>query len=177
VDRTLAGDSTAYAELVRRYRRAAFACALAVVSDQQEADDVAQDSFIQGYDQLGSCRDPSRFGAWLLTIVRRRALNQLRSIKRRRTVSLEPTVAATSPGTGPSEAVETAELRSTLLAALAQLSPVQREVVLLADLEDWSHADIADKTGISVTMSRRHLSDARRKLRGLLASLRRGRGD
>jgi DNA-directed RNA polymerase specialized sigma24 family protein len=55
--------------------------------------------------------------------------------------------------------------------ALNQLSPVQREVGLLADLEDWSHADIAAKTGLSVTMSRRHLSDARRKLRGLLASL------
>jgi DNA-directed RNA polymerase specialized sigma24 family protein len=41
----------------------------------------------------------------------------------------------------------------------------------LADLEDWSHAEIAEKTGLSVTMSRRHLSDARRKLRGLLASL------
>ncbi len=172
VDRTLAGDSTAYAELVRRYRRAALACALAVVGDQQEADDVAQDAFIHGYDQLGTCRDPSRFGAWLLTIVRRRALNQLRSRKRRGTVPLEPTVAASGHGASASDAVETGELRGTLLSALAQLSPVQREVVLLADLEDWSHADISDKTGLSVTMSRRHLSDARRKLRGLLASLR-----
>ncbi len=71
-----------------------------------------------------------------------------------------------------SVALDRDELQSKLNQALAQLSPVQRDVVLLADLEDWSHAEIAEKTGISVTMSRRHLSDARRRLRALLSSMR-----
>jgi RNA polymerase sigma factor (sigma-70 family) len=64
--------------------------------------------------------------------------------------------------------LERADLRARLLAALAQLTPIQREIVLLADVEYWSHDQIASATGISVLMSRRHLSDARRRLRTLL---------
>ena len=175
VERTLAGDTSAYAELVRRYRRAALARALAVLEEQPEAEDVAQESFVQAYDQLGSCRDPERFGGWLLTIVHRSALNRLRTIKRRRAVPLEPERDSVGDyGTRSNDAaaaMERSDARRSLLAALRQLSPVQREVVLLADLEDWSHVEIAEKTGLSVTMSRRHLSDARRKLRALLSSM------
>jgi RNA polymerase sigma-70 factor, ECF subfamily len=176
VGRTLAGNTTAFAELVRRYRRAALARAFAVLGDSHEAEDVAQDSFVQAYDQLETCRDPSRFGAWLLTIAHRSALNRVRSIKRRRSVPLESAGADAgaygSSANQASVALDRADLQQKLTAALGQLSPVQREVVLLADLEDWSHARIAEHTGISVTMSRRHLSDARRRLRALLPSLR-----
>jgi RNA polymerase sigma-70 factor (ECF subfamily) len=52
--------------------------------------------------------------------------------------------------------------------ALEQLSPVQRDVVLLHDLEGWRHAEIADRLELSEGMSRRHLSDARKRLRALL---------
>jgi RNA polymerase sigma factor (sigma-70 family) len=175
VDRTLAGDTSAYAELVRRYRRAALARALAVLGEQQEAEDVAQESFVQAYDQLGTCRDQSRFGAWLLAIVHRSSLNRARAIKRRRAVPLEPERDRAGDygvrENDAAEAMDRAELQKELLGALRQLSPVQREVVLLSDLEDWSHAEIAEQTGLSITMSRRHLSDARRKLRALLSSL------
>jgi RNA polymerase sigma-70 factor, ECF subfamily len=176
VGRTLAGDTTAYAELVRRYRRAALARALAVLGDSFEAEDVAQDSFVQAYDQLATCRDPGRFGAWMLTITHRAALNRARSIRRRRAVPMDATAAESgaygAAENAGSETLDRGELQQKLTRALAELSPVQREVVLLADLEDWSHAEIADKTGVSVAMSRRHLSDARRKLRTLLASMR-----
>jgi RNA polymerase sigma-70 factor (ECF subfamily) len=175
VSRTLAGDTAAYAELVRRYRRAVLARAHAVLNDSAEAEDVAQDAFVQGYDQLGTCREPARFGAWLLTIVHRSALNRARSIRRRRQVPME-TGTAESGAYGASMNTASAQLdredlRARLQRALSQLSPVQREVVLLADLEEWSHAEIAEKTGISITMSRRHLSDARRRLRTLLTTL------
>src|ERR1700733_4323783 len=88
VQRTLGGDATAYEALVRRYRRAAGARALAIVVDTYEAEDVAQEAFVQGYEQLATLRDGSRFEGWLLTIVHRRALNALRARKRRRTAAL-----------------------------------------------------------------------------------------
>jgi len=166
VRRTLAGDATAYAWLVRRHRRAALARALAIVGDSFEAEDVAQDAFAQGYEQLATLRDHARFGAWLLTIVHRRSLNALRSARRRRTVDLHdaiPDRAATAD-----DVIATHPSRAALLTALASLSPVQRTVVLLADLEGWSHDRIAGAVGCSVVMSRRHLSDARRRLRELL---------
>ena len=59
-------------------------------------------------------------------------------------------------------------LRGHLLAALATLSSVQREVVLLHDLDGWTHAEIADALGISETNCRQHLFTARRALRAEL---------
>jgi RNA polymerase sigma-70 factor (ECF subfamily) len=63
---------------------------------------------------------------------------------------------------------ERSELLATLWLALGRLSPVQRDVVLLHDLEGWRHAEIAVRLDLSEAMSRRHLSDARRRLRAIL---------
>lgn len=169
VEHTLAGDTGAFAVLVARHRRRALAKALAVLGDHGDADDVAQEAFVHAYEQLATCRHPARFLAWLMVIVHRRALNHLRQQRRRPTTPLDTALASTSPEQ-PLAMLQRQDLRRMLLAALEQLTPVQREVVLLADLEDWSHVQIAESMGLSVLMSRRHLSDARRRLRTLLAS-------
>jgi len=168
VRRTLAGDAAAYGSLVRSYRRTALAHALAIVGDTFAAEDVAQDAFVQAYDQLATLRDHSRFAAWLLTIVRRRSLNALRSEKRRRAAPLTDAMPDRS-AIAWDDAVATRTTRAALLAALSSLTPAQRTVVLLSDLEAWPHERIAKIVGCSVVMSRRHLSDARKRLRELLA--------
>ena len=142
--------------------------ALAIVLDPLDADDVAQSAFVQAYEQLATLRDPRRFEVWLMTIVHRRGLNFIRAERRRRAEPLVDTIPDRSPGTSDA-AVAIRELRGELLAALAKLTLVQRSVVLLADLEGWPHGRIAQSLGCSVVMSRRHLSDARRRLRTLLA--------
>jgi RNA polymerase sigma-70 factor (ECF subfamily) len=168
VHRTLAGAQDAFEVLVRRHRRAALARALAVVGDPADADDIAQEAFVHAYEQLATCRQPERFAAWLLTIVHRRSLNRLRTIRRRRAVPLDSDLTA-EQNAGPLQELERADLRTRLLAALSRLKPIQREIVLLADVEHWPHERIASATGVSVLMSRRHLSDARRRLRALLS--------
>lgn len=168
VHRTLAGDSAAFAPLVQRYRRAALARALAIVLDPLDADDVAQIAFIHAYEQLATLRDGRRFELWLMTIVHRRALNFVRAERRRRKEPLTDAIPALPPDEAE-RALSGRRSRERLLAALAELSPAQRSVVLLADLEDWSHERIAAALGCSIAMSRRHLSDARRRLRTLLA--------
>ncbi|MDQ2766142.1 MAG: sigma-70 family RNA polymerase sigma factor [Gemmatimonadota bacterium] len=168
VRRTLAGDAEAFAPLVRRHRRAVLARALAVALDPLDADDIAQGAFVQAYEQLATLREPARFEVWLMTIVHRRALNFIRAEKRRRSEPLSDAIPDRARASAET-ALANHDLRTTLLAALAKLSLVQRSVVLLADLEDWSHERIAQSLGCSVVMSRRHLSDARRRLRELLA--------
>jgi len=167
VQRTLEGDSEAFAPLVRRHRRAALARALAIALDPLDADDIAQGAFVQAYEQLATLRDPARFEVWLMTIVHRRALNFVRAERRRRSDPLTDAIPDRA-STAPDAALTDRALRGELLTALSKLSLVQRSVVLLADLEDWSHERIARSLGCSIVMSRRHLSDARRRLRALL---------
>jgi len=164
----IAGERTAFEALLRRHYDRVHALAWQLTGSRADADDIAQEAFVHAYEQLATCRQPERFAAWLLTIVHRRALNRLRTIRRRRAVPLESDLAA-EQSAGPLQDLERADLRTRLLAALSRLKPIQREIVLLADVEHWSHERIASATGVSVLMSRRHLSDARRRLRVLLS--------
>jgi len=164
VKRARKGDAAAFDELVRRHLRAAYAVALAVLGRPADADDIAQDAFLVALERLDDCRDPARFSGWLIQIVRNRALHALEKRKLR-----DPTddVAETATPAAPAAPADVV-LRRRLLAALATLTPVQREVVLLHDLDEWTHAEIADALGLTETNCRQHLFIARRALRGVL---------
>jgi RNA polymerase sigma-70 factor (ECF subfamily) len=168
VARALAGEAGAFEELVRRYLKPAHTVALGVLGNPADAEDVCQDAFLAALEKLEECRDPERFAAWLLRIVRNRALN----FRERRTLREgEPLerAAAGAGGDDPGREAERSELRERLAAALATLPQSQREVVLLHDLEGWRHRDIADLLGTSEGAVRVRLLQARRSLRAALA--------
>jgi RNA polymerase sigma-70 factor, ECF subfamily len=171
VARALAGEPQAFEELVRRYLKPAHAVALGVLGNPADAEDVCQDAFLTALVKLEECRDPARFAAWLLRIVRNRALNFRESRSRREGEPLERLTSAATAARAvddPGREAERSELRERLLAALAVLPPSQREVVLLHDLEGWPHREIAELLGTSEGAVRVRLLQARRRLRGLL---------
>lgn len=158
------GDPAAFDQLVRRHLRAAYAIALAVLRRPAEADDIAQDAFVAALERLDDCREPARFSGWLLQIVRNRALHAIEKRKLREVATDEVEVASGG-------AVTDVMLRARLLAALATLSQIQREVVLLHDLDGWTHAEIAAALELTEVNCRQHLFTARRALRTELSSL------
>ena len=166
VQRAGEGDAKAFDELMRRHYRAAYAVALAVLGSRADAEDVCQDSWLRALERLESCREPERFVFWLLQIVRNRARNYHGYRRIRQAEPLEADTA--SAAEDPERGVRRDELRLALERALETLSDVEREIVLLHDMEGWSHRDIAESMGISEVMSRQHLFQARRRLRPLL---------
>jgi len=166
ISRALAGDANALDALVRRHYRAAFSIALAQTGSRADAEDACHDAFIRAAERLAECRDRERFAFWLGSIVRNLARNLVtRGILRRATPIQPQTVAARDD---PAKDAEIAELRGRLEAALGVLTTTQREVVLLHDLDGWTHADIAAAIGTSEGMSRQHLFHALRRLREAL---------
>ena len=131
-----------------------------------DAEDVCQDAFVRALERLDDCRQPEKFAAWLLQIVRNQARNFLQYRRVRQAKPLE-LVSATSSA-DPNRDVERGELRDQLEAALGELSETQRKVVLLHDLEGYRHREIAEILELSEVASRQHLFTARRKLRQLL---------
>lgn len=170
VERAREGDAAAFDALVRRHIRAAHAVALSVLANPQDAEDACQDAFITALERLDQCRDPERFAAWLLQIVRNRSRNNLRAERARPAIPLDAALHR-SEGPGPARWAERAQLRDRLVEGLKQLTEVQREVVLLHDLEGWQHGEIAELLGVAEGTSRYHLSMARRALRPLLRPL------
>jgi RNA polymerase sigma-70 factor, ECF subfamily len=159
----LDGDEEAFGRLVQRYRRAAFAVALSVTGHRENAEDVAQEAFLVALERLEDCRKPERFAGWLMTIVRNRARNLIRRESLRDAERLVDSVP--SKGRGPAGVTEIVRLRERLQKALLDLTEVQREVVLLHDLEGWKHREIAERLNLPAGTVRSHLHFARKALR------------
>jgi RNA polymerase sigma-70 factor (ECF subfamily) len=163
------GDAFALEALIRRHYRTAFAVAMAHSRSKADAEDVCQDALGRAAERLDDCRNPDRFVQWLCVIVRNHARNVLaRGFWRRATETLEHGTAASADD--PARAVELQELRARLESALRRLSPIQREVVLLHDLDGCGHDVIANIIGTSIGMSRQHLFHGRRRLREALGA-------
>lgn len=154
------GDATAFAQLAQRYARAVYAIALAHLRRTSDAEDCAQSSLLAALENIHDCRQPERFDAWLFTIARNRARRALVRRKLR-------DVLAKAPDEPVDRAQTHSDLarRELLLHAIEKLTATQREVLLLHDLEGYSHSEIAASLGLSDEASRQHLSRARAAVR------------
>jgi RNA polymerase sigma-70 factor (ECF subfamily) len=161
------GEMEAFSELVRRHQRRAYAVARAIVITHEDAEDAVQDAFLHAYRALHRFLPDQAFGAWLHRIVANASLDITRRRKVRDADELPETVA--SPFRDPAES---AELRTRLRDALAQLPARQRSVIVLHDVEGFKHAEIGQLLGIPEGTARSDLHYARSALRRLLETLR-----
>lgn len=157
------GEPSAKEAIVRRYLRPAYCVALAIVGRPADAEDVAQDALILGLSKIATCRSPARFEAWLMQIVRNQSRNWLARRRLRDVPGFEARERA--EGEGGDRDTERQATRRQLSEALSRLTEVQRTVVLLHDLEGYTHPEIASVLDLSVVNSRQHLFVARRRLR------------
>lgn len=161
------GDATAFAGLVRRHQRRAYAVARAVVLSHDDAEDAVQEGFLHAFRALSRFRPEQAFGAWLHRIVANAALDIARRRKVRDADQLPESLA--SPHRDPAES---AELRTRLASALESLGARQRSVIVLHDVEGYKHAEIGALLGIPEGTARSDLHHARAHLRKLLGDLR-----
>lgn len=166
VRRARRGDDKAFGLLVERYQRPAYAVALSVTGRHEDAEDAAQEAFLVALDRLEECRSPERFGGWLMTIVRNRSKNLVRRESLRETDEVPPGARSRIPT--PDRVAEMTELRGQLRGALMDLPEMQRQIVLLHDLEGWKHREIADRLDLPCGTVRSHLHFARKALRSAL---------
>lgn len=161
------GEQEAFAELVRRHQRRAYAVARAIVLNHEDAEDAVQDAFLHVFRALHRFLPDQAFGAWLHRIVANAALDVTRRRKVRDADELPETVS--SPFRDPAEG---GELRDRLQAALATLPARQRSVLVLHDVEGFRHAEIGGMLDIPEGTARSDLHYARAHLRRLLGDLR-----
>lgn len=164
----LKGDEEAFGALVDRYAQRAYSVALSVTGSHHDAEDAAQEAFVVALERLEDCRDAARFGGWFLTIVR----NRSRNLRRRESLRDGEAIPEGIPTTleGPDHSAESEELRGALRSALRQLPQLQREIVLLHDLQGWKHREIAERLEMPSGTVRSHLHHARKSLRRHLGS-------
>jgi RNA polymerase sigma-70 factor (ECF subfamily) len=142
-------DSAAFEALVRRHQTAVFNFCLRMLGQPDDAADVAQETFVQLYSNLGKLDEREPITPWLFRVARNRCID---TIRRRRTVPLTPPDASTDDAVTfepvdneplPDEMLERADLQQVLSRAIAELPPAYAEVVALRYAGDRSFAEIA----------------------------------
>jgi RNA polymerase sigma-70 factor (ECF subfamily) len=170
VDAARDGDGAAFTELVRLHQHEVFTLAVRLVADRELAADVAQEALVRAWRALPGFRGDAKFSTWLHRITVNTAWSTRRRWRRHDTepmdVALETQAA---DGLAPEDAGIGAGVRGRLIGALNELSPALRSVVVLKDVYGWSHTEIADQLGISVTAAKVRLHRGRKRLRDILA--------
>jgi RNA polymerase sigma-70 factor, ECF subfamily len=187
IARVQRGQNELFYELVRPYERRVYAAALAILRNETDAEDVAQEAMLKAFANIRQFRAESRFSTWLIQITVNEALMRRR---RERAVVMEGIDGHRSghrSGQGdeesdyaprdfadwreiPSEALERKEVRQKLAEALASLDRKYREVFVLRDMEQLNIQETAEALGISVASVKTRLLRARLMLRDLLAA-------
>ena len=178
VARIRSGESSLFTELVKPYERRVYATALALLRNEADAQDVAQEAILKAFANLKQFRGESRFSTWLIQIT----VNEARMRQRKQHANLFEPIVETQDEEGaytprdfadwreiPSEALERSEIRALLAQALASLAQKYREVFLLRDVEQMSIEETARALGISIASVKTRLLRARLMLRDILA--------
>lgn len=178
----LAGDDGAFGVLVERYKGRAFAVAVGIVGDGDDALDVVQDSFIKAYYKLKEFRFGSNFYTWFYRLLVNQAIDRWRKTSRAAAVSLDETWLSgesSPPDTvafprTPEELTANRELSEALTRAIGALPEYHRAVIVLREVDGLAYEEIAKvlKCSVGTVMSRLHY--ARAKLREALSEHREG---
>jgi RNA polymerase sigma-70 factor (ECF subfamily) len=179
VKRCQAGQTEAFDELVVRYRTRIFGMIYNMVHNEQDAWDLAQDSFVKAWNSIKRFRGQSSFYTWIYRIVMNVTIDWLRKkqVKGAGTEfddaiqlkEIEPaSKTVPKPDALPYERMERSEIRAQIDNAIAQLSPEHRAVILMKEIEDMQYHEIAEALGCSIGTVMSRLFYARKKLQNLL---------
>jgi len=174
-----AGNTEAFDQLVTRYRTRVFAMIYNMVHNEQDAWDLAQDSFVKAWKSIRSFRGRSSFYTWIYRIVMNVTIDWLRkkqvkgagtefndAIQLREIEPASRTVPKADPL--PHERMERSEIRARIDNAIAQISPEHRAVILMKEIEEMQYHEIAEALGCSIGTVMSRLFYARKKLQNLL---------
>ena len=166
------GDESAFSELVRIYENKAYHLALRMVSNPEDAYDVAQDAFLAAWRGLPSFRGESGFSTWLYRLVSNAAIDHLRRTKHQRgNVSLddeELNLDAPDDSPTPQEAAEEKDLKEAVAAGLRELSDDHRTVLVMREVQELSYEEIAESLQLDLGTVKSRISRARTHLRKIL---------
>lgn len=169
IQQSLAGDPEAYAALVAQHQKLIRAMTFRMTGSLDDAEELAQDAFVRGYQQLGSFGGGAKFSSWLCKIAINLSLDRRRREKRRHEIHSQwaaETISENNPGDGFPD-----ELSRRVQAALNQLAAKQRAAIVLTVYENQSHAEAAKVLGCTEATISWRVFAARQKLKRLLKDL------
>ncbi len=166
IDKVLQGDAASFSYLVEQYKDMAYTVAIKIVRNAEDAEEVAQDSFVKAFQQLKTFQGKSKFSTWLYTIVYRTAISKTRK-KKVETTNIDEFVIdnySTGGSFSQIEELKKEEQQKYIKAAIDKLPELDALLVTLFYVNDNSLDEIEKITGYSKTNVKVRLFRARKKL-------------
>jgi RNA polymerase sigma-70 factor (ECF subfamily) len=163
----LAGDVEQFGALVERHRDRYARYAAHMLGSRDAAEDAVQDALIRAFDRLADCREPEKFAGWLFLILRNRCFAERRRDRREARMPEGAAEAVAAPERSDG-AIERRERSSALGQAVGQLTPEQREVVVLKHVDGLPYDEISRLTGATVASLKMRMHRAYDRLRELM---------
>ena len=172
ITKTLQGNTHAYSYLVERYQNFVYTIVIRMVKVREEAEEVAQDTFIKAYQSLSSFRAEAKFSTWLYSIAYRKALDRIRKNKNLITSELieEITESKFESIENGLHYLEEKEKREIIKNSILQLKEQEAAIITFYYFEDQSVKEIAEITQLSEDNVKIKLHRSRKKLFSLLKS-------
>ena len=173
IDKVLQGDTNAFAHLVDRYKNLTYTVAMKIVRNHEDAEEVAQDSFIKAYSQLHTFKGESKFSTWLYTIVYRNSITKIRK-KKITTTDIDSYIIENQKSDydfPQIEAIKNGEQKKYITEAIDNLPETDAFLITLFYLEESSVEEIEQITGLTKTNVKVKLFRARKKLLNELSLL------
>lgn len=176
------GNEESFNNLISRYRDKMYNIAFRVTDSHSDAEDVVQEACICLYKKAHTFRQSSKFSTWLYRIVTNEAISRLRQNKRSRAESLDNYMPGFDDGGRHIERpvmdwsqdiekkVAESELHAIIENALSLLSPLDKSIVVLSEVEELTNSEIAEVTGLTLLAVKGRLHRSRIFLRGKLAA-------
>jgi RNA polymerase sigma-70 factor, ECF subfamily len=181
VKRCQAGDSSAFNDLITRYRSKVFTMIYGMVQNEQDAWDLAQEGFLKAWKSIHRFKGESSFYTWLYRIMTNVTIDSLRRKGIRGEAEFDDRIAPvnvepgsrTTPSSSPlpNKKLEYREIRERINEAIAKLSPEHRAVIVMKEIEDLQYSEIAEILSCSLGTVMSRLFYARKKLQNLLRDL------
>lgn len=174
VQRTRAGDRSAFELLVKKYQDRAYNVAFQILRHHEDALDVAQEAFARAYLSIGRFRGGSGFYTWLYRILVNLAIDQARARGKQAAVPLEdspPSAVEWQSAADPGASLESKEIGERIARAMATLPAQQRSALTLREIEGFSYQEIARVMNCSIGTVMSRLHSARQKLQQMLGDL------
>ena len=162
IDRILKGDQSAYPALIRRHKDYAFTVAFRILNTREDAEEVAQDAFMQAFGALATFNREAKFTTWFYRIVFNAAL----AFKRKNRIFTEPIENATAEWAVASsvDELQKADQQRFIQEALSQLSPDDVAMITLFYLKEFSLEEIAEILNITADTAKVKVHRARKRL-------------
>ena len=173
IDKVLQGDANAFAYLIDKYKNMVFTLALKVVKNREDAEEVAQDSFLKAYQKMDTFKGESKFSTWLYTIVYRNAITKVRK-KQVETTDMDPYVVnnySEDHEFPQVEAIKSGEQQKYVKEAVGRLHETDALLITLFYMDDNSIEEIQEITGMTESNVKVRLFRARKRLHSELSIL------